>query len=73
MAEARSLQAEYSPCYLNRMEPLELAIGWGKAVEQVLRIALKKKGKEADDATLAALLADCLAPPLHGMVFPRDL
>ncbi len=65
--------ASTSPCYLNRMEPLELAFGWGKALEQALRVILKKKGRNDDDAVLAELMADCLAPPLREITFPRDL
>mmetsp|Transcript_23430 Transcript_23430/g.34391 ORF Transcript_23430/g.34391 Transcript_23430/m.34391 type:complete len:824 (-) Transcript_23430:274-2745(-) len=55
-----------SPCYMNRMEPLELAFGWGKAVEEVIRIALEKAGVPDTFTT-------CLAPPLHEYKFPRDL
>jgi hypothetical protein len=62
-----------SPCYLNRMEPLELAFGWGKAVEQGLRLALKAKGRQANETTIAAMVADCLAPPIREFKFPRDL
>lgn len=62
-----------SPCYLNRMEPLELVVGWGKALEQVIRLALKEKGLQANDTTVAAQIADCFAPPLKEFTFPRDL
>ena len=62
-----------SPCYLNRQEPLELVFGWGKVAEELIRLRLKKKGFESDNATVAAMLADCMAPPLHEFKFPRDL
>jgi hypothetical protein len=73
IAEGKSLMASTSPCYLNRMEPLELAFGWGKALEQALRLILKKKGMTENDALLAELMADCFAPPLREITFPRDL
>jgi hypothetical protein len=55
------------------MQPIELAFGEGKVIEQAIRLALKKKGKQADNATIAAMVADCLAPPLREFQFPRDL
>lgn len=72
IAEGRS-EMSVSPCYLNRMEPLELGFGKGKVLEQALRILLKSKGMKDDDATVAVMLADCLAPPLKEIKFPRDL
>ncbi|KAJ1441705.1 hypothetical protein B484DRAFT_415090 [Ochromonadaceae sp. CCMP2298] len=45
IAEGTSVAARYSPCYLNRQEPLELALGWGRALEQLLRLALQKRGR----------------------------
>jgi hypothetical protein len=62
-----------SPCYLNRQEPLELVFGWGKVAEELIRLRLKKKGHDAENATAAAMLADCIAPPLREFKFPRDL
>mmetsp|Transcript_32495 Transcript_32495/g.54360 ORF Transcript_32495/g.54360 Transcript_32495/m.54360 type:complete len:919 (+) Transcript_32495:62-2818(+) len=84
IAEGRSTDALVNPCYLNRHEPLELAFGWGKAVEQMLRLKLKQTdafshmtaGREMDerlDSTIASMLGDCLAPPLREFEFPRDL
>ncbi|CAE7457216.1 unnamed protein product, partial [Symbiodinium microadriaticum] len=72
IAELQS-DAAGSPCYLNRMEPLELVVGWGKALEQAIRLALKAKGKESNETTVAAQIADCFAPPLMEFRFPRDL
>jgi hypothetical protein len=82
--------AAVSPCYLNRMEPLELVFGWGtydftcvaplsvtcapktgKELEQALRLLLIKRG--FNETSVASLLADCLAPPLREIEFPRDL
>lgn len=72
LAESRSLMST-SPCYLNRMEPLELAFGWGKAVEEALRLILKKQGHASNGTSASDLLADCLAPPLREYKFPMDL
>lgn len=58
-----------SLCYLNRMEDLELVFGWGKVALEALRIILKKSG----DSYAKQMIADCLAPPLREMKFPRDL
>lgn len=75
IAEARSVNAASNPCYLNRQEPLELAFGWGKLLEQVLRVVLKKKGlPDSDiDPAVVSMMADCLAPPVKEFKFPRDL
>lgn len=76
VAEAQSLMAYASPCYLNRHEPLELAFGYGKAIEEAMRLKLKQLGYDDEDSLgslLAAMFADCLAPPLHEYKFPRDL
>jgi hypothetical protein len=62
-----------SACYLNREQPIELVVGKGKLVEQAIRLSLKKKGKDANETTVAELIADCLAPPLREFQFPRDL
>ena len=65
--------AELSPCYLNRQEPIELAFGWGKELEQVLKFMLKKRGMDSNHTLITDLIADCLAPPLKAIVLPRDL
>jgi hypothetical protein len=70
-AEQASLMASVSPCYLNRMEPVELVLGWGKAAEQALRLMLLKKGY--NETVVTNLVADCFAPPLKEIQFPRDL
>lgn len=62
-----------SACYLNRMQSLELVFGKGKVIEEAIRLSLKKKGHDSDNATVAAMLADCFAPPLKEFQFPRDL
>jgi hypothetical protein len=65
-AEARSWAARYSWCYLNRMQPTEVALGVGKNVLKVVRdVASWVPG--------AHFWADCLAPPTREFEFPRDL
>eukprot|EP00928_Gymnodinium_smaydae_P043028 TRINITY_DN28919_c0_g1_i1.p1 TRINITY_DN28919_c0_g1~~TRINITY_DN28919_c0_g1_i1.p1 ORF type:complete len:1089 (+),score=259.45 TRINITY_DN28919_c0_g1_i1:60-3269(+) len=67
-AEASSRPASRSPCYLNRMDPTDVALGWGKPVMERLRAVLDSMPK------LAGLeLGDCLAPPPSGFTFPDDL
>ena len=62
-----------SPCYLNRIEPIELVVGWGKLAEEAIRLALKKRGIESNETLISDMLADCLAPPLREYKLPRDL
>ena len=57
-----------SACYLNRQEPLELAFGYGKAAEELVRVFLHSL-----NTTDSGILAACVAPPIHEYVFPRDL
>jgi len=72
IVEAKTTMAAYSPCYLNRQEPIELSFGWMKVVEQMIRLKMKKDTKN-DTTSATSLLADCLAPPLREFKFPRDL
>lgn len=66
--------AAHSPCYLNRQEPMELIVGYGKIVEEIIRIILKKRGMDnIGNATMELMLADCFAPPLREIRLPRDL
>ncbi len=53
----------------------ELAFGWGKALEQALRILLEKRGlpKTQIDPEVVKLMAECLSPPLKEIRLPRDL
>lgn len=72
IVEAKTTMAAYSPCYLNREQPIELSLGWMKVVEQMIRLKMKKDAKN-DTTSATSLLADCLAPPLREFKFPRDL
>ena len=42
LAEQGSIQSEHSPCYLNRMDPIEVAVGWGKYTLEVLRAFINR-------------------------------
>lgn len=42
LAEHGSLQSEHNPCYLNRMDPTEVAVGWGKHTLEVLRAFINR-------------------------------
>lgn len=66
-AEEGSLQSEYSPCYLNRMDISEISVGWGKYSLEVLRNAINRYSPYKLD------LVNCFAPPSHEYIFPRDL
>ena len=71
IAEAGSLQAAYSPCYLNRMDATEVAVGWGKVVLEGLRALVNKYSPFTLGFPLE--LVNCFAPPPREYVFPRDL
>ena len=64
--------------HLHHITPIfsqELAFGYGKALEQALRILLKNKGlpdKDIDPAVVS-MMAECVAPPLREIKLPRDL
>eukprot|EP00975_Prorocentrum_lima_P026840 5641231-Prorocentrum_lima.AAC.1 len=67
-AEGRSAEARRSPCYLNRMDPSELALGLDRSLLE------RFKGIMNTMPRLAGLeLQDCLAPPSDGFKFPEDL
>lgn len=69
LAEGGSLEAQVSPCYLNRIDAAEVPFGWGKFVSQAFRVWMENN----PDYPNASLLTDCLAPPLKEYEFPRDL
>jgi hypothetical protein len=71
LAEEGSLQAEFSPCYLNRMDISEVAVGWGKYTLEILRTFVNKFSPFTLGFPLE--LINCFAPPSKEYVFPRDL
>ena len=71
LAEEGSLQAELSPCYLNRMDTSEVAVGWGKYTFEFLRTAINRYSPFTTGYPLE--LVNCFAPPPKEYVFPKDL
>jgi len=69
IAEGGSRESEVSPCWLNRMDATEVALGWGKLVLETLRgwILRFLPGQSG------AMVASCIGPPSQEYEFPRDL
>lgn len=63
------MEAEVSPCYLNRIDPTETAIGWGKAALEAVRVAVNRYSPHAH----ADFVANCFSSPPREYEFPRDL
>jgi hypothetical protein len=70
-AEEGSLQSELSPCYLNRMDVSEVAVGWGKYTLELLRDIINRFSPFRTGYPLE--LVNCFAPPTKEYVFPKDL
>ncbi|GAB5034062.1 Hypothetical protein NocV09_01700240 [Nannochloropsis oceanica] len=66
-AEGVSLASRWSFCYLNRMDPSEVAVGMGKNFLRAIGTYLPHVLPWSETVT------DCLAPPSEEFVFPRDL
>lgn len=66
-AEAVSFKSRWSFCYLNRMDPTEVALGVGKNFLRIISTNLPRIFPWSGSIT------DCLAPPSKEYVFPRDL
>ena len=71
LAERGSLQSHYSPCYLNRMDASEVAIGWGKYTLELLRNIILNYSPAS--ARYHIEIVNCIAPPSTEYIFPRDL
>ncbi|KAG5189441.1 hypothetical protein JKP88DRAFT_301763, partial [Tribonema minus] len=68
-AEAAVLQrSRPGACYLNRMDPVQVAFGWGKQTFQAIRMAVAAAIPLHSDA-----FTNCLAPPAAEYKFPQDL
>ncbi|CAM9216828.1 unnamed protein product [Chrysoparadoxa australica] len=61
-------QGVTGPCYLNRIDPSEMAFGWGKYTLQAVRLLLERVIPSISDS-----FTNCLAPPVDEYEFPRDL
>ncbi len=71
LAERGSLQSHYSPCYLNRMDASEVAVGWGKYTLELMRTLIHYYSPSS--ARYPIEVVNCIAPPGTEYVFPRDL
>jgi len=71
LSEEVSPQAQHSPCYLNRMDPSEIAAGWGKSTLQLLRDLYNKYSPFRMGYPLE--LINCMSPPTEEYQFPRNL
>lgn len=71
LSEKGSLQSQLSPCYLNRMDASEVAVGWGKRVLEILRYLINTYSPFSTGYPLE--IVNCIAPPSQEYVFPRDL
>lgn len=74
LAEEGSLQSRYSPCYLNRHDSTEVAVGWGRKSLEWLRKIVNLINDYTFGFSLHPLeIVNCLAPPTEGYEFPKDL
>jgi hypothetical protein len=71
LSERGSLQSQMSPCYLNRMDASEVAVGWGKKALEILRYLINTYSPFSPGYPLE--IVNCIAPPAKEYVFPRDL
>jgi hypothetical protein len=67
LAEEGSYQSELSPCYLNRMDATEIALGWGKFALELIRNLVNRYSPYNVE------IINCIAPPSHEYTFPKDL
>jgi hypothetical protein len=70
LAEQGSLQSEYSPCYLNRMDSTEVAVGWGRYTLQILRNFVNRY---TFTSSYPLEIVNCLSPPPKAYEFPKNL
>lgn len=71
LAEGGSLQSEHSPCYLNRIDASEVAIGWGKYTLEILRSFINWLSPFLTGHPFE--IVNCVSPPSNEYEFPRDL
>lgn len=71
LAEQGSVQSHYSPCYLNRMDASEVAVGWGKYTLEVLRSIIHYFSP--DSSRNPVEIVNCITAPSKEYEFPRDL
>jgi hypothetical protein len=71
LSEKGSLQSQMSPCYLNRMDASETAVGWGKTALEFLRYLINTYSPFSPGYPLEII--NCIAPPSKEYSFPDDL
>lgn len=72
--EAASMVGEQSPCYLNRMDISEVAVGWGRYTLELLRALLGLLGRYLGPSRNLPLdIVNCFSPPTREYQFPKDL
>lgn len=71
LSEKGSLQSTRSPCYLNRMDASETAVGFGKTVLELLRNLINTYSPFSQGYPLEVI--NCIAPPSKEYTFPHDL
>lgn len=71
LAEGGSIQSEHSPCYLNRMDASEIAVGFGKYTMEVIKSIINYIAPLFSGYPLEII--NCFAAPTREYEFPRDL
>jgi hypothetical protein len=71
LAEGLNVNREHSPCYLNRMDSTEVAVGWGKYTLQWLRYFVQSYTPFSSVFPLE--IVNCLSSPSREYEFPKDL
>jgi hypothetical protein len=71
LAEESPYFTPHSPCYLNRMDSTEVAVGWGKYTIEFVRNFIHKYTPFASWYPLE--IVNCLSSPSYEYEFPRDL
>lgn len=71
LAEESPFRSPHSPCYLNRIDSTEVAVGWGKATLEFLRTFINRYTPFTSLYPLE--IVNCLSSPAKEYEFPRDL
>lgn len=71
LAEEGNMFTEITPCYLNRMDVTEIAVGWGKYTLELLRSFINKYSPFSTGHPIE--IVNCIAPPSRPYKFPQDL
>lgn len=63
-----SIQSEHSPCYLNRMDVSEIAVGWGRYTLELLRTFVSRYSFLSSGYHPLELF-NCMSPPARSHSF----